>query len=330
MKNGIRFVALISLVFALCFNMLAQKKVAVLDVKKMTSSVTAIQASIVRGGIEVAVANAPGYEGYDRTSFDAILSEHNFQRSGAVNANQIKQMGEMAGVQFVIVPEVTVEGSDMYILVKMLDVESGKFGAAQERLCKTTPSEIKQACADLGAKLLNVSAPKPTNNTYSTSTNNTTNTYNTTNTTNKTTLNFSTGTYTGEVLNGKRNGQGIMNYNSEASNNGCKSYEGSWKNGYRHGYGIMIWNNGAKYVGNWVNDKRSGQGTHYYSGGNKYEGNWADGKMNGPGTYYWTNGDTDTGTWVNDKKDGKFTRTTKTGKKLKAQYSNGEIINDWH
>ena len=30
----------------------------------------------MRGGMEVAVANAPGYEGYDRTSFDAILSEH--------------------------------------------------------------------------------------------------------------------------------------------------------------------------------------------------------------------------------------------------------------
>lgn len=84
---------------------------------------------MVRGGMETAVGNTPGYKVYDRSSFDAIMKEQNFQRSGAVDDQQIRQLGVMAGVQYIIVPEATAAGNEFYILVKMLDVETGEFGA---------------------------------------------------------------------------------------------------------------------------------------------------------------------------------------------------------
>ena len=61
------------------------KKVAVWETKCSDNSITLFQSIMVRGGMETAVANALGYTGYDRASFDAIVKEQNFQRSGAVS-----------------------------------------------------------------------------------------------------------------------------------------------------------------------------------------------------------------------------------------------------
>ena len=130
-----------------------KKKVAVWETKCSDGSITTFQSTMVRGGMETAVANAPGYTGYDRTSFDNILKEHKFQRSGAVSDAEIKRMGEMAGVQYIIVPEATASGNDFYIVVKMLDVETGEYGSAYDRLCNSSASSIKEACSSLAQKL---------------------------------------------------------------------------------------------------------------------------------------------------------------------------------
>lgn len=133
------------------------KKVAVWETKCSDSSITPFQSTMVRGGMETAVGNTAGYEVYDRSAFDAIMKEHNFQRSGNVTDSDIKRLGVMAGVQYIIVPEATASGAEFYILVKMLDVETGKFGAVYEALCGTSGTEIKNACAELGAKLFGTS-----------------------------------------------------------------------------------------------------------------------------------------------------------------------------
>jgi hypothetical protein len=70
-----------------------------------------------------------------------------------VKESDIKRLGEMAGVQYIIVPEASTDGSDFYIIVKMLDVETGEFGIAYDVLCGSSASEIKSACVELGTKL---------------------------------------------------------------------------------------------------------------------------------------------------------------------------------
>ena len=150
MKKSILTVVLLAITMALAAQ---TKKVAVWETKCGDNSITPFQSAMVRGGMETAVANASGYTGYDRASFDAILQEHNFQRSGAVKDSDIRRLGEMAGVQYIIVPEALVSGSDFYIIVKMLDVETGQYGAAYDALCGSSASEIKKACSELGVKL---------------------------------------------------------------------------------------------------------------------------------------------------------------------------------
>ena len=151
-----RFFVFAAIIMAFSVVLPAQnpKKVAVMETKKANSDVTDFQATMVRGGMEAAVANASGYIGYDRTAFDAIMREHNFQRSGAVNEAQIRQLGKIAGVQYIIVPEAAGSGNEFYIIVKMLDVETGQFGGVYEELCGPTGTDIKNACARLGTKLL--------------------------------------------------------------------------------------------------------------------------------------------------------------------------------
>ena len=148
------------------------KKVAVWDTKCTDNSITSMQRVMVRGGMEAAVANAPGYIGFDRASFDAIIKEHNFQRSGAVSDNDIRRLGEMAGVQYIIVPEAMADGKDFYIIVKMLDVESGEFGAAYEELCSNSAADIKRACTKLGSQLFGTSYSGGNSYSYSPSSNN--------------------------------------------------------------------------------------------------------------------------------------------------------------
>lgn len=133
------------------------KKVAVMETKNI-QGVSPFQANIVRGGMETAVANAVGYEAYDRAAFDVIMKEQNFQRSGAVDDNQIREMGVMAGVQYVLVTEASTEDGYFYILAKLLDVETGRFMKSAEELCEAKPTDIKEACSKLGVQLFGESA----------------------------------------------------------------------------------------------------------------------------------------------------------------------------
>ena len=128
------------------------KKVAIMETKT-NEGVSSFQSNMVRGGMETAVANADGYEGYDRAAFDLILKEQNFQRSGAVDDMQIREMGIMAGVQYVLVTEASAEDGSFYILAKLLDVETGRFMKSADQLCEATASSIREACLDLGAQL---------------------------------------------------------------------------------------------------------------------------------------------------------------------------------
>lgn len=128
------------------------KKVAIME-PKANEGVSAFQSNMVRGGMETAVVNADGYEGYDRTAFDVIMQEQNFQRSGVVDEKQIRKLGIMAGVQYVLVTEASTEAGFFYIQAKILDVETGGYLSSANQLCDAIPTDIKEACDDLGMLL---------------------------------------------------------------------------------------------------------------------------------------------------------------------------------
>ena len=124
---------------------------------KADEGVSSFQSNMVRGGMEQAVANAIGYEGYDRSAFDMIMKEQNFQRSGAVNDQQIRKLGQMAGVQYVLVSEASTDGSGFFILAKLLDVETGKYGNVVNDFCNAEGQAIFKTSNALGARLFGAS-----------------------------------------------------------------------------------------------------------------------------------------------------------------------------
>ena len=84
------------------------------------------------------------------------------------------------------------------------------------------------------------------------------------------------GEYIGEVLNGKRHGQGRMNYNVGTV------YEGTWANDRPNEQGILKFNRSHLYEGNFVNGKFHGWG-RYQRKKDFYEGYWKNGKKHGEG-----------------------------------------------
>lgn len=125
------------------------------------------------------------------------------------------------------------------------------------------------------------------------------------------------GTYTGQRINGKKQGNGkyVWNngaiYDGEFSDNNINgkgkltipdkgTYEGNFINGKKDGQGTITFSNGDIYTGEWKEDKMSGQGQYTFANGDTYEGSFLENKFNGQGTY--TKGENKyTGTWENNQ-----------------------------
>ena len=60
---------------------------------------------------------------------------------------------------------------------------------------------------------------------------------------------------------------------------GDGKYIGQVVNGKREGFGIMLFNNGEHYEGLWKNDKEEGTGCFISMNKYKYQGYWKNGFM---------------------------------------------------
>lgn len=159
----------IILLSALSLTVVAQEKktVAVLNPICRDNSVNAFYQQMVRGAMESAVTASEEYEAYDRSAFDMIQQEQAFQRTGAVNDSQILKMGEMAGVDYVLVPEVSAYDGYMSTIVKILNVTTGKYDKSVDDYTQLNPEDVKKKCSEMASSLFGnksqtVSHIKPT------------------------------------------------------------------------------------------------------------------------------------------------------------------------
>jgi len=108
-------------------------------------------------------------------------------------------------------------------------------------------------------------------------------------------------TYTGQVVDGKRQGHGIWQ-----SRTG--QYEGQWKADAQHGKGRQTWSDGRVYDGQFQNGRFSGHGRmvwHTQKGLLTYEGQYKDDLKHGSGRFVWADGRTYDGEWQRGKRHGK-------------------------
>lgn len=274
----------IVLLLALSITAVAQqKKVAVLDPICRDSSVNTFFSQTVRGAMENVISATDEYQAYDRTAFDKIMEEHHFQRSGAVNDADIKQMGVMAGVDYILVPELSAYEGYLSVNVKILNVETGRYDKSANEIVEMDPPKVKKVCGEMAKKMFGVSDVTTGQRNGE--------------------LQLPDGKYIGEYKDGKPHGKGIVYYKEDDPYERL-SYEGDWGNGKKSGKGKMIWKDGEVFEGSWINNERNGQGTYVFPDGEKYEGNYSNGKRNGQGTFYWSNGNKYVGHWKDGQRSG--------------------------
>lgn len=258
---------------ALSLTMVAQQKsVAVLEPICRDNSVGTFYHQIIRGSMESAVTATDEYVSYDRTAFDKVLEEHEFQRSGVVDDDQIRKMGAYAGVDYVLVTELSGYEGYLNIIVKIINIETGESSKSLNELTEQQPKVVQSVCQDLAKRLFGI--------------------IDFSNGIRKGTLQLPEGRYTGEIQNGKPQGKGIIFFNDSNAYNRV-SYEGDWQNGVISGQGTMVWKSGERYEGGWFNGQKSGTGTIYSAadnGASKIVANFVKGDLVGDVTMYAPNG----------------------------------------
>jgi hypothetical protein len=93
--------------------------------------------------------------------------------------------------------------------------------------------------------------------------------------------------YTGEFVNGKKQGYGEETI---PHTNGNDRYVGQFHEGRRHGKGIFYFSNGGKYEGELVRGQFNGDGSFESPNGDRYVGQFRNGQFAGEGVYTFANG----------------------------------------
>ncbi len=130
------------------------KKVAILETVDQEEKLSYGQKLLLRTTLAKAVAGTKGYEAYDRTDIDAILGEQNFQRTGFVSEKEIRNLGEMAGVSFILIPEaVLMDDNQLFVTAKILNVETAKVERSDNMMMGLSSKEMEKGCKKLASKL---------------------------------------------------------------------------------------------------------------------------------------------------------------------------------
>lgn len=143
------------ILYVLCSFALETKKVAILEVTDVDGKLTTSQKLMLRTNLAQVVSNTEGFEAYDRTNLDAIMNEHDFQRSGLVDKDQIRQLGVMVGAAYILLPEGAVaDENNLYVTAQLLNVETGKIEFTANELVGISAVSMKQGCEALAKKIL--------------------------------------------------------------------------------------------------------------------------------------------------------------------------------
>mmetsp|Transcript_1732 Transcript_1732/g.4435 ORF Transcript_1732/g.4435 Transcript_1732/m.4435 type:complete len:237 (-) Transcript_1732:145-855(-) len=117
----------------------------------------------------------------------------------------------------------------------------------------------------------------------------------------KTVLYGDSSTYTGQMVNGKRQGHGLWQ-----SRGG--QYDGQWQHDIQHGFGKQRWSDGRLYEGYFEDGKFSGRGKMVWTtprGEMTYEGDYKDDVKHGKGKFTWADGRVYDGEWDKGKRHGR-------------------------
>ena len=142
--------------------------------------------------------------------------------------------------------------------------------------------------------------------------------------------------YTGGVLDGKKNGKGKYVYPDGSY------YYGDWADNKRNGVGEEHFSDGSYYYGAYTDDKRNGsaevtvtlengmvytgKNKYVFANGDEYVGDFVNDRRTGNGKYIWASGQSYEGAFVSDVMSGMGTYDFGNGKQpYTGLFENGQI-----
>ena len=136
------------------------KRIAILETIDKENKVPYAVEVMVRSNLTKVISNTEGYDGYDRVNISQIMDEHEFERTGLVNEDQIRQLGAISGADYLLVSEVVIfYESNIFVTAKILNVESAKTEGSENALMGMTPKDIQHGCESLANRLLGLPDP---------------------------------------------------------------------------------------------------------------------------------------------------------------------------
>lgn len=303
------------------------KRVAILEIIDKDNFMAYGIKLMLRSKLASAITNTHGYEAYDRVDIASIMNEQDFQHSGLVDEDQIRRLGEMAGVDFILVSEIMqFDERQILITAKIINVETAKMERTADEISTTNIDAIEKNCRALIKKLLILR---------------------------KNSMMIDGNQYEGETMNGLPHGQGVMIYKEGTT--GKVQYKGTWVNGECHGQGTMVYIDRSVYIGNFSHNLRDGSGI-YETSDYTYDGEWrndafngfgrkiyrdknafikhfagefVDGIIHGRGTTVYYNGDKEEATYIKGKRNGLASYYFLKGGYEKGYYSNDMREGKW-
>lgn len=264
----------------------ALKKVAILEIVDKDGTVTYGVKLKIRSELGTAINNTEGFEAYDRVDIASIMNEQEFQRTGLVDATQIRKLGEMTGASYILVTEIAeLDEKNIVILAKILDVESAQIEQTANMSSAKSFNSIEKSCRTIAERLLKINLKNGASIGE---------------------LKIGDNVYLGEYKDGKPHGSGKMIY---AETDKMKTYNGTWSDGVFDGYGTLIYNDGSMYRGGFKVGQKHGNGVYFFSAdlSSYYDGSWENGVMNGNGRLIRNKRVIFNGDWRNGEKHGKGT-----------------------
>ena len=135
----------------------AQVQVAILEPIGVTSEVTMMHRSMVRGEMVKAIGRQNGYAAFNRADIDQLMKEQNFQQSGMVDDATRKRLGAMQGVDCVCITKITKEGNNYYLEANLVNIETGKISNPATQYGELQGGSLANmlaACEKLAAELV--------------------------------------------------------------------------------------------------------------------------------------------------------------------------------
>lgn len=151
-------IILLSALSLTAFSQTEIKRIAILETVDKEGNVDYPKELLLRQTLTFAIQRTSGYEGFNRVDMSAITGEQNFQRTGMVCDEQIKQLGQMTGAKYILIAEAAnYSNTEILVLANLVDVESGKIVNSSVPIVTSMDSEtLTKSCIDIAKTLLNI------------------------------------------------------------------------------------------------------------------------------------------------------------------------------